>query len=72
MVPRWGGSVTAPLRRLYYVVGYDRPANQWWRFVLTAENSDAAVQVVEAEYDRLSRVGAEYICHTPDHIFQEL
>lgn len=64
--------MTAPLRRLYYVVGYDRPANQWWRFVLTAEDSEAAVQAVEAEYDRLSRVGAEYICQTPDEIFQEL
>lgn len=60
------------MNSLYYVSGYHWRNNEWWRFALTADNSDAACDQIKVGFPELSRISAKYICETPDEVFEEL
>lgn len=57
---------------LYYVTGYNRASNEWWRFTLTAPSSESAEEIIKNYNDRLSQVSATAICETSDDVFVAL
>lgn len=62
------------MKKLYYVTAYRWSQNEWWRYAITAESDEQAKQrMIEGYPDmHFTRVNAQYICETPQEVFDEL
>lgn len=62
------------IMNLYYVTAYHCKNNEWWRFAVSAADSDAAVAKFKDGYSdtRFTRVNAVYVCPVEVDVFTEL
>lgn len=68
------------MNALFYVTAYHFANNEWWRFAITTPDSPydrhaAVIDLFHKEMDqeaRFTRVGAQFICLTPDVVWREL
>ena len=62
------------MNKLFFVKCYHFKYNEWWRLLVTASDSDAAVKLAK-EYggdNAFTEVYAQYICQTPDELFLDV
>lgn len=62
------------MNRLYYIAAYRFEQNEWWRFAVTGKDeADARQRFTEGYADtQFTRLRAQYICETPQEVFDEL
>lgn len=65
------------MKALFYFVGYNHKANEWWRFAVTVPDGPhdryaVAKAMMVKKYPELRQWSGEFICLTPEDVFKEL